>query len=122
MTVKTLPTRTSTQWFAAQQALRTALPVADHALLTEHARMADAFLAECGHPTLIWANRIAAIAVVAQRRADVAPTSARRIAYLDVAAAATALLALADHIHGVQPDDAAMAILAPTGSRSEALV
>lgn len=112
MTLVTLPNRASLRWAAAQQALDAALPRAGHPRLTGHARLAQHLLMEAGQPTRVWANRIAAIAVIAARRADTAPTAARRAAYLDVADAATDLLALAATTHRVRPDGAATAVLA----------
>lgn len=112
MTVVALPTRSSSQWATADAALRHALPVADHPRLTEHAAIARRVLAEAGQPTPVWANRIAAIAVIANRRADTAPTIARRAAYCDVAAAAAGLLLLAEVLHDVRPDPGASQVLA----------
>jgi len=111
MTVVALPNRMASQWAAAQEALVASLPVAGHPRLTEHAGMADQIRSEAGHPTRIWANRIAAIAVIAERRADASPTIGRRIAYLDVAAAATELLLLTEMMHDVRPDKKALVLL-----------
>jgi hypothetical protein len=122
MTVTVLPTRSTAQWGTAVQALGRAIPVADHPLVTEHGTTADRMLLDAGHPTRAWANRIAAIAVIAERRADVAPTIERRIAYLDLASAAAALLLLAHDLHAVRPDDAALSALEETGLRTAALI
>ncbi len=122
MTVALLPTRTTNQWTAAEQALHDAVATADHPLLTEHAVAAERLLQEAGQPTRSWANRMAAIAVVAERRADAAPTITRRIAYVDAAAAAGGLLLLADQLHGVRPDDKALVMMSETGSRTAALI
>lgn len=122
MTVTVLPTRTTAQWGAAVEALDQAVPVADHPLVTEHAITAEQMLLDAGQPTKSWANRIAAIAVIAERRADVAPSIDRRIAYLDLAAAAAALLLLAHDLHAVRPDDAALSVLEESGLRTAALI
>ena len=122
MTVTVLPTRTSAQWGAAVEVLAQAVAVADHPLVTEHAITAEQMLLDAGQPTRAWANRIAAVAVIAERRADAAPTIDRRIAYLDLAAAAAALLLLAHDVHAVRPNDAALSVLEATGQRTAGLI
>lgn len=122
MTVTALPTRTTAQWGTAVAALARAVPVAAHPLVAEHAVAAEQMLLDAGQPTRAWANRMAAIAVIAERRADAAPTIERRIAYLDLAAAAAALLLLAHDLHAVRPDDAALSVLEETGLRTAALI
>lgn len=112
MTVALLPTRTGLAWSAAQISLQDAAAVADHPLITQHLETAARFLGEAGAPTRHWATRIAAIQVIAARRADVAPTMARRTAYLDVARAASELLALAEDVHDVRPDEECRSVLA----------
>lgn len=111
MTVVALPTRSSLEWAHTGAALHEALEVADHPRLHEHAEYARTLLADAGRPTRAWADRIAAIAVIASRRADLAPTMARRAAYIDVAAAAAQLLLLAELLHGALPDPAALRML-----------
>ena len=115
MSVALLPTRAALRWEAAEASLREVVPAAGHPLITTHAAAAQDFLHQAGRPTLPWANRIAAIAVIALRRADTAPTMGRRAAYLDVAAAASDLLLLGEHLHGVHPDEQARAVLSQTG-------
>ncbi len=122
MTLVRLPTRTTSHWIAAESGLQATLPVADHPLLDEHAARAARFHREFGIPTRVWANRIAAIAVIAERRADTAPTIQRRTAYIEVAAAARELLLLAEEVHGVVPDDEALALLSSNGDRSAVLI
>ena len=122
MTITALPTGTTAQWDAATAVLRDAAAVADHPLASQHAADAEQLLLASGHPTTAWANRLAAIAVIAGRRAEAAPTIERRIAYLDLAAAAADLLVLARSIHGTRPDGAALAVMAQTGLRSAALI
>lgn len=112
MTVLQLPTRSARQWAGAVEALEDALLAADHPRLHEHAAHAAVTLAEAGSPTNVWANRIAAIAVIASRRADTAPTMERRSAYFGVAAAASELLLLAELVHAARPDPAASRVLA----------
>ena len=112
MSVALLPTRNGVAWSAAEASLRDAVQVADHPLITGHLQMAAAFLGDAGAPTQIWANRIAAIHVIAHRRADLAPTMARRTAYLDVARTAIGLLDLAQELHGARPDEEASSVLA----------
>lgn len=121
MTLTVLPNRTTTQWSAAREALRVSAERADHPLVSEHAATADRMLLDAGRPAAPWANRIAAIAVIAGRRADVAPTMDRRVAYLDVAADAAELLQLAEDLHGTMPSEAALALLDRSGTRMAAL-
>ena len=108
----THPTRATDEWSAALSALESAVQRADHPRLTEHHTMASSFLADAGAPTKVWANRIAAMVVIAHRRADTAPTMSRRSDYLEVAVAASALLALGQSVHGAAPDETAQAYLA----------
>jgi hypothetical protein len=122
MTITALPTGTTARWEAATETLRDAAVAADHPLASQHAEDAERQLLASGQPTTAWANRLAAIAVIAGRRAESAPTIERRVAYLDLAAAATELLMLARNIHGTRPDGAALRILADTGLRSAALI
>lgn len=116
MTVVALPTRSSSQWSHTEAALLGALAVADHPRLHEHGESARTLLADAGRPTRAWANRIAAIAVIASRRADLAPTMARRAAYVDVAGAAAQLLLLAELLHGARPEPMAMRLLDDLGT------
>ena len=122
MTITTLRSGTTGRWNAATATLKATIAAADHPLASRHAQDAERMLLSNGRPTPAWANRLAAIAVIAERRADTAPTIQRRIAYLDLAAAAADLLVLARSIHGTRPDGAALEILADTGLRSAALV
>ena len=122
MTVIALPTRTTAQWAAAEDALREAASLADHPLASEHVDTAEQMLLDAGQPTTPWANRIAAIAVIAERRAEVAPSMDRRAAYLELAGTASTMLLLAHTLHDVHPNDQAMAMLGDTGNRSAALV
>ena len=122
MTMTALPTGTTVQWDAATAVLRDAAEVADHPLASQHAERAELLLLASGRPSTAWANLLAAIAVIAGRRAETAPTMERRIAYLDLAAAAGDLLVLARAVHGTRPDGAALEVLADTGLRSAALV
>lgn len=111
MAVVHLPTRSSRRWASAVATLDAALVQADHPRLLEHAASAEEILSEAGRPTNTWANRIAAIAVIASRRADAAPTMRRRAAYVEVAAGAADLLLLADLIHSTQPDPSAARVV-----------
>lgn len=122
MTMTTLPTGTTAQWDAATAVLRDAAAIADHPLASQHAEHAEQLLLASGHPTTAWANRLAAIAVIAGRRAETAPTMDRRIAYLDLAAAAAEMLVLARAVHGTRPDGTALAAMSETGLRSAALI
>ncbi len=122
MTIITLRSGTTGRWHAASATLQATVAAADHPLATQHAQDAERMLLFNGRPTTAWANLLAAIAVIAERRADTAPTIQRRIAYLDLVAAAADLLVLARTIHGTRPDGAALEVLADTGLRSAALV
>lgn len=122
MTISALPSSSTTQWATATEALRAAAATADHPLVDQHLEDAELILLAAGRPCTAWANRVAAIAVIAGRRADAAPTLQRRIAYLDLAAAAGDLLHLARRIHGTRPDGSALAVMSQTGLRAEALV
>ena len=115
MTVVQLPTLSRSQWTLAEWELADAVERTGHPRLEEHLTWADRFLADAPAPNQIWANRIAAIAVIADRRADVAPTRPRRAIYLDAADAAHRLLDLAYRVHGAVPDETAQVVLAGMG-------
>ena len=122
MTITALPTGSTAQWDAATANLQVAAAIADHPLAAQHAADAERLLLASGQPTTGWANRLAAIAVIAGRRAEAAPTTERRIAYLDLAAAAADLLVLARTVHGTRPDAVALEVMSDTGLRSAALI
>lgn len=111
MTVVALPNRNTRTWQTAVIDLDAAVAVADHPRLTEHQRQAARLIATAGVPTRAWADRMAAITVIAERRADAAPTIARRAAYRDVADGAAHLLMLAEAVHSVRPVPAAQTAL-----------
>jgi hypothetical protein len=88
-----------------------AVDVARHPGVAHHAEVAERILHEQG-PCRQWADRMAAIVILAARRADTAPTIQRRHAYRQLGLAAGVLLQLAQDIHGVEPSGVARAELA----------
>ena len=65
MTITMLATGTTGRWNAATASLRSAIAAADHPLASQHAQDAEWMLLINGRPTTAWANRLAAIAVIA---------------------------------------------------------
>lgn len=65
-------------------------------------------------PDTAWADRIAAVQILALRRADRAVTMQTRAAYIEVAEAAEEMLAVAAETHGIQPQSEALRILNQT--------
>jgi hypothetical protein len=112
MTVVMLATRRSTRWHNADELLRMAVDVARHPGIAHHADVAERLLRKDGVPTRQWADRMAAIVIMAARRSDTAPTIQRRHVYRQLAVAAGVLLELAQQIHGVEPSGVARAELA----------
>lgn len=112
MNVVQLPTRQTHRWDEAVVELRECLERAENDTLNGHAGMAARFIRDAGQPTMVWANRIAAVQILATRHADVAMTIKGRANHRDVASAAAEILALASEIHGVEPDLEAQTYLA----------
>jgi hypothetical protein len=112
MTVVMLNTRQATQWHNATELLRMAVDVARHPGSAHHADVAERLLRKDGVPTRQWADRMAAIVIMAARRSDTAPTIQRRHAYRQLEVAAGVLIDLARQVHGVEPSGVARAELA----------
>ena len=110
MSVHTLPTTAVYRWDTAQGRLVDSVTASADPRLSLHLATADAIAATGLSPR--WADRIAAIQVLAARRADRTATAAARVIYLDAADAAESLLFEAERIHGIVPSEAARLAIA----------
>lgn len=110
MTVTPLRNQAVSAWVAAQARLTAAVARLPAPRLQAHLATAERVLLTRG-PSTRWADYIAAIAVIAQRQADVSTTTAGRAHHLEAATAAYELLEQARDTHGVLPSPQAVAEL-----------
>lgn len=110
MSVVTLPTTAAFRWDTALARISDAVEKTSDPRLALHLATAQAMAASGLSPR--WADRIAAIQVLAERRADLAVTPAGRVRYLAAADAAEVLLFEAERVHGLVPSQAAQDAIA----------